>query len=327
MTTPNADNNASNAGPEGGNEDVLENTGTESLLTGQEGEEASTDEEVEAAMLEGFNRANPSRTTDDASAGKKHGKDETGEQADEQQPKEGQPPAKDAAPTQEEDYDIPGLGKASEVKARLGRLDALEKTVASANGHIGHLKQMIQTAGKGKTITGESLVKIREEFGPEYADALAADLNAAGIGGGSTVDEETLGRIVNERVAAEREVTLQAVEKRMVRKAHPDAADYFAGGKHNADFLKFVEGLPKERQELLAETWDSDVINPVLDEFKASRAKVETEKTKQNRRLERAALPTASRGVSVAAPSEDPMEAGWRKVKGDAKGGRAGIRA
>jgi hypothetical protein len=291
---------------------------TESLLTGQEGEDALDSTEVEAAMLQGFNRATGTKPEDDDTAPSTAKADKqdvvTGEQQQE-------PPA------ELDDPEIPGLGlKASEVKASLARLTTLEKTVASANGHIGHLKQMIGQAGKGKAITMESLSKVREEFGDEYASALAADLTAAGIGGGAAVDEETLGAIVNERVAAVRESMEQSMETRLVRARHKDAPDYFAGGKHNAEFAAFIGTLPKERQEELANTWDSSVINDALDSFKAHKAKVVNEQTKQQRRLERSVTPTASRGTPVAQPAGDPIEAGWNNVRGRGRGNAMGAR-
>ena len=301
-------------------------TETESLLTGQEGEDSPDSAEVEAAMLQGFARASGAKadtTTndDDTTTGKatatKQGEEAgSGEGGDKTQP--------DA---NLDDPEVPGLGmKASEVKAQLAQLQTLQKTVASANGHIGHLKQLISQAGKGKTITKESLSKVREEFGDEYAEALAADLTAAGIGGGATVDEETLGRIVSERVAVEREAMSQDMERRLVRARHADAADYFAGGKHNAEFGAFIGTLPKERQEELASTWDSGVINTALDEFKAQKAKVANEQTKQQRRLERGVAPTAARGGPATQPVIDPIQAGWNNVRGRGRGNAMGAR-
>lgn len=322
--TPN--NEATEAGGNGEDLELEQRTSTESLLTDQEGGEAMDSAEVEAAMLQGFSRATgraaEKDSTQDDDAGKKpdagaaHADPDNGTQRDQQT-------------VQPEDPEVPGLGmKASEVKARLGKLDTLERTLAQANGHIGHLKQLIQQSGKGKTITKESLSKVREEFGDEYAEALAADLTAAGIGGGAAVDEETLSRIVGERVQTEREAMSQDMEKRLVRARHADAADYFQGGKHNTEFLQFVGTMPAERQQELANTWDSTVINAALDEFKAHKAKVANDQTKQQRRTERAATPTAARGSPVAPPSVDPIEAGWNNVRGRGRGNaRVGARA
>lgn len=308
-------------------DDVLDNTGTESLLTGQEGEETGTDSEVESAMLAGWTRARTSRSNPDvtdveAKTGKEHGQ---GDDIDDGAASQG---IQQPASTTEDDPDVPGMGmKASELKAQLARLDALEKSTSSTAGHLGHLKQMVQQAGKGKAITKESLSKVREEFGDDYAEALAADLTAAGIGGGASIDDETLGRIVSERVTAEREALEQTFERKLVRQRHPDAADYFKDGKHNGEFIAFVGTLPKERQDELANTWDSEIINAALDEFKTGKAKVEDEKTKQTRRIERSVAPTAARGATVTPAAQDPLEAGWNNVRGRAKGVRAGARA
>lgn len=321
MTTATAAPAANMNQNEGENDDnLLENSGTESLLTGQEGEEVADSAQVEDAMMAGFNRVSgkkPETNNDDtdARANKKLDSDQDDGVNTERQTAE------------PEDLEVPGLGmKASEVKARLGRLDSLEKTVASANGHIGHLKSLIQSGSKGKAITKESLSKVREEFGDDYAEALAADLTAAGIGGGAAVDEETLGRIVGERMATERESMSQDMEKRLVRARHSDAIDYFQGGKHNAEFVQFVGTLPKDRQDELANTWDSGVINNALDEFKAHKTKVANDQTKQQRRIERSVMPTASRGNPVQQPTVDPIEAGWNNVKGRGRGNSVGTR-
>lgn len=296
---------------------------TESLLTDQEGDEAVDSADVEAAMLQGFSRASGTKLA--PKADREDDTDPSKANADQQDLDKPTPQPKDSAEV--DDPEVPGLGmKASEVRAQLGRLTTLEKTVASANGHIGHLKQQIAAAGKGKPITAESLKKMTEEFGAEYAQALAEDLNAAGIGGGAAVDEETLSRIVTERVSAERESLTQDFEKKLVRQRHPDAADYFAGGKHNAEFGAFIGTLPKERQEELANTWDSGVINTALDEFKAHKQKVANEQTKQQRRIERGVTPTASRGSPATQPVADPIEAGWNNVRGRGRGNAMGAR-
>lgn len=326
MTTATEQPTDTTTGQPGG-EELEQRTSTESLLTDQDGDEAVDSTEVEEAMLAGFSRATgrqPETGSDNDDAGPSNIKQGNGE-GDGTEATQGRQP--DAAEGAQDDPEVPGLGmKASEVKARLGKLDTLEKTLATANGHIGHLKQQIQNAGKGKAITAESLKKVTEEFGAEYAQALAEDLTAAGIGGGSTVDEETLGRIVGERVATIREELSQSTERKLVRQRHPDAADYFAEGKSHAQFMSFVGALPKDRQDELASTWDSEIINRALDEFKAHKQKVESEQTKQNRRLERGAAPTASRGAAVTAPTVDPIEAGWNSVRGRGRGNQMGAR-
>lgn len=307
--------------------DLEQGQETESLLTDQDGDEAVDSADVEAAMLQGFARA--TGTKPEAKNPNDDDTDPSKAPADKQGTETTTPGDKTTTQpnANQDDPEVPGLGmKASEVRARFARLDALEKSASSTAGHLGHLKQLVQQAGKGKPITAESLKKVSEEFGAEYAQALAEDLNAAGIGGGATVDEETLGRIVNERVATEREAMSQDMHRTLVRSRHPDAADYFKDGKHNADFVAFIGTLPAERQQELADTWDSGVINQALDEFKDHRKKVANDQTKQQRRLERSVTPTASRGSPVAQPSVDPIEAGWNNVRGRGRGNAMGAR-
>lgn len=304
-------------------------TPTESLLTGQEGDEAVDSEEVEAAMLQGFDLA---RTEAEPEGKKPAGKDEGDDDADPDKTQPGADTTKEkttATLPEADDPDVPGLGmKASEVKAMFGKVGTLEKALASANGHIGNLKQQLTKAGTGKPITAEMLPKIREEYGQEFAESFASDLNAAGIGGGGgAVDEATLEQMLGTRVEAQTTAFMQNFERRQLKKAHKDAADYFNGGPHHADFLKFVGALPKDRQEVLAETWDSDVLGTAIQEFKDHKAKVETEKTKQQQRTERAVAPTRGASSTVQPASVDPITAGWNNVKGRSSGNRPGARA
>jgi hypothetical protein len=347
MTTPNADTTNGNPPGDGQQELALpagnepaETQPTESLLTGQDGDEAVDDAEVEEAMLAGFSRVNgqkdrATKPGDDEDAARGAGEEKpAAAQADTAQPGEGGQPTPGASqpnaqPTEGDDPEVPGLGmKASEVKAQFAQIAAMNKARASANGHIGNLKQQLASAGKAKTITKEMLPKVREEFGDEYAEALAADLTAAGAGVGGGVDDARLEEIVGERLAAQRDELSQQFERRLVAQRHPDSAHYFAGGKHNAEFVAFIKTLPAERQQELNGTWDSVVINAALDEFKDARKKAASQQGQQQRRIERGVMPTASRGGASAPPVVDPIEAGWNNVRGRGRGNaRVGARS
>lgn len=334
--------------------DNADAAGNGHLLTGQEGDAAVDSAEVEAAMMAGWERAGGTKLKEDDSItdvepktkkveGETGGDDvttsSTGTGAttgDDDQL--AQPTGTSGNGQGDEDPVVPGLGMtASQVKAQLARLESVEKTAQSLAGRFGHLKQMVEGAGKGKPITKEQLGKVSSEFGEEFAVALADDLNAAGFGGGATVDAAAIQAVVREQVEAARELDRRGFEKKLVLRAHKDADDYFAvpdvdssgqpkldatgkpvwkQGKHHAEFRQFIGTLPDERQQELATNgWDSDVIGRALDDFKAHKGKVVKEQATQQRRTERAVTPTGSRGA-VQPPVIDPVMQGWNNVRG-----------
>jgi hypothetical protein len=338
----------------GAGEEVVR-TPTEHILTHQEGDEALDEEEVSDAMLAGWNKAGggddaskkEARTTtpnDDGAgetditdlvAGKTgtEGGDAGSTGSDDGKPNPG------AQQQVDDDPDVPGLGmKASQVKAALGRLDALEKSTASTAGHLGHLKQLVTQAGKGKEVTAASLANIAKEFGEEFAEAMAKDLSGAGFGAGATLDPAAVQAMVDEKVAQATELTRRDLEKRAVQRVHKDADDHFAKpvvndkgevtgwtpGSKNVAFMAFIGTLPADRQRELGENgWDSDVVIRALDEFKAHEKKAATSQAKQAARVNRAVAPTSSGGARVLEPTVDSLEEGWANVRGKSRAARA----
>lgn len=342
--------------PENEGEDGRVNT--ESILSVAEDEEAAVDSpDAEAALLAGWKRTNAAgdrianaKKDDVTDVEPKNGDTVVTEPGEDEEAAAERARAEQAR-LDAEDPEIAGLGmRASAVKAALAEVDTLRKSVASTSGHLGHLKQLVtQQAGKGKGVTREQLKRVADEFGGEFADALATDLSEAGFGGGAGAaapDPAQVDEIVNARV----EERVRSIEKKLVLTAHPDAEDYFAiqktdaagkpilekvkgadgqeieapvwdRGPKNAAFMEFVGKLPPERQKELSENgWDSTVIGRALSEFKAQEKKATTQQATQSRRLERAAAPTRSSGSHGAPPTIDPIEAGWRNVKGRATG-------
>jgi hypothetical protein len=203
------------------------------------------------------------------------------------------------------------------------RFATLEKSAASANGLAGYVKQQLAKVAQGKTITKESLKRVSEEFGEEFAEAFAADLNAAGLGGGSAISDEKVNELVQSQLGEATEALERKFEFKLVTKTHKDAPDYFAGGKHNDAFKAWVSTLPEERQQEIATSWDSETVTSYLDEFKAQRDKAATQAARQKSRVERAVVPTSGAAAATTQPLEDPLEAGWKRVKGpQARGAR-----
>lgn len=333
--------------------------------SGAEDGDAEDDAATEAALLTGFRKITP--TDDDEPVVKKITKDGDDEEdltdtllpantvdTDvEEEPVV--PPVKTAAvvPPTEEDPDIPGLGKASVVKAQLARLEAMDKQMSSVHGNIGQLRQLVtSSAQQGKPITAQDLEQVSNEFGAEYAQALATDLNKLGMGGrgGASVDADAIERIVGQRI----ESTRREFETRLVQRDHPDANDHFAlpkvdaqgnpvlvtikdtegkdiqvqdsvpGPKHDA-FMKFVNTLPADRKTELfgAGGWDSRVVGRALTEFKAHEIKAATTQATQQKRIARGAVPATGSGRQAVQPEGDPIMQGWKNVKGKSPGAAA----
>lgn len=196
------------------------------------------------------------------------------------------------------------------------RFAVLEKSTASANGLAGHLKQQLTKMSQGKPITKESLKRVSEEFGEEFAEAFAADLQEAGLGGGQALSDDRVDELVQSRLGEVTESLERKFEFRLVTKAHKDALNYFAGGQQNAAFVGWVQTLSAERQQEISASWDSDTVTGYLDEFKAQRDKAVTQAARQKSRVERAVSPTTGAAAAAAQPLEDPLVAGWNKAKG-----------
>jgi hypothetical protein len=306
-------------GTDTGLDDIEENNRVEagSVLTGQEGEEAADSSEVEAAMEAGWKRANDPDGTE--------GDEPNNGDGDEGTPQQGTT-VKTQAPAKTTQPDDPEVTlRASELAQFRRDIEAANKTASTVAGNVGHLKTLVTKAGEGRPITKESLTHIREEFGDEYAEALAKDLSSAGFGSGAGVDPEVVSRMVSEqveKVSGNLEQRARKLELVAVKRAHPDALDYFAGGKHHTDFAAFVGSLPAERQQVLATSWDAEDNIGALDEFKSYRDKAAKAATQQERRTSRAALPTGGAGAVVGAPATDPLVEGWNRAGGSRSGGR-----
>ncbi len=204
------------------------------------------------------------------------------------------------------------------------RFAVLEKSTASANGLAGHLKQQLTKLSQGKTITKESLKRVSEEFGEEFAEAFAADLQDVGLGGGQALSDDRVDELLQSRLGEVKEDLERKFEFKLVTKTHKDAPDYFAGGQHNAAFVGWVQTLPPERQQEIGSSWDSDTVTSYLDEFKAQRDKAATQAARQKSRVERAVTPTTGAAAAAVQPLEDPLMAGWNKAKGLNRSGARG---
>lgn len=262
--------------------------------------------------------AHRSRALDSEAIREAEERDDDGEDVDADAQAQAAADAKKAVTNDDDDDEAPVTltrKEWREAQERMNRLDAVEKSTQTTAGHLGSLKSMIQQAGSGKPLTIEALPKVKELYGEEFAQSMVDDLNAAGFGKGSALDDVRVSEMVAARVeAAENKMHLNAVKR-----AHKDATDYFAGGKHRAAFEGWLKTQPEERQQRNATSWDSAVIIEDLDDFKASQEKAATRASQQKSRVSRAVVPTTGAAASNAAPAVigDPMEEGWKRVNGN----------
>jgi hypothetical protein len=259
-------------------------------------------------------------------------------------------PMKDANSVPEGDDDIPGVPTAAkpkptaaptaaaapekigdwtvaEVRERFAAMDAVVKGHATVAGTVGNLKQRLD--GEARQLTAADFPGVVEEFGEQYATALANDFNKVrGLGvatQGPSKDE--LEALISTRASEQATLLEQKLEKKAVLRAHKDADDHFttyapdgsvkAGAKAEA-FHAWVGALPQDRQSLIANSWDSDVMIQALADFKthekAQSAPAGGAAASRQKRLERAATP---QGSGAGAPvAEDDLAAGYDSAKG-----------
>jgi hypothetical protein len=219
-----------------------------------------------------------------------------------------------------------------EVAARFAELDSLKKGQSTVAGHIGELRQRIEKSGQSKTLTAADLPGVVEEFGEQYATALAADLNKlGGFGSASGPSQTEIDTLVNARAEQYTQNLERKLEKKAVLRAHKDADDHFSTmnadgqtwthGPKAAAFKGWVGSLPQDRQALIANSWDSDVMIQALADFKEFEKKATAAApvaapvaTARQSRVDRATTP---RGSGGAAPIvEDDLAAGYNSAKG-----------
>lgn len=220
-----------------------------------------------------------------------------------------------------------------EIAARFADLEGLKTGQAKVAGHIGDLRNRLQ-GQQPRKISAADLPKVVAEFGEEYAAAMADDLNAIGFGGNAGPSQAEIDKLIAtkaEEIAGQQIGTLERkLNKREVLRAHRDADDHFVTvdgegkpivGKHYAAFKGFVDSLPAERQSLIANSWDPDVMTQALSDFKQSQkaptaTPAPTPAPAAEARANRVARAVTPRGNGSAAPPVgDPFLDGYKSAK------------
>jgi hypothetical protein len=162
-------------------------------------------------------------------------------------------------------------------------------------------------------ITAEHFSNMREEFGEDFANALARDLANLPLGNGS----QGLGQEQIDALVSQRTEKLQSnFETKIVSMQHPDWQDIASSD----DFNGWKAQLPAEVQDQLDSTWDSAFVSRALTAYKNDRdlhqknlqeqheKKLAVEKA-NHKKLQAAVMPKSSSKLSD--DFDDDFEAGF----------------
>lgn len=318
-------------------------------MNGGDGSDAPTPEELaaEQAMESGYGSAegaDPMNTDKTIKQRKEQQQDDADDVFDDEPATTTQQPAKAgapaAAPAQQEVEIVPGYTatKLSEALKSISQIEGLRQQADSLNGKVGSIQDTIKrvtSAAPGKKIEATTLKRVTQEFGPEYAQALADDLNEAlgGQGGAAGASEDQVTALVQNLMQSQLMPEIQKIHKTAVRRVHPDAEQFFKGGPKHDQLLAYVKTLPEAEATVFVNTWDSEIITGHLDKLKASltaaeqaNQKTQSEQERQRRLRARGTVPTGGTGGSggddLALSEEDQMEAGWKEAGGSSRTGK-----
>lgn len=244
------------------------------------------------------------------------------------------------------------------MQATLARVGSLEQQLQQTSqasqkafGRIGSLQQTIDAikvqASQGKAPSIKQLARIEKEF-PELGQMLREDLADAfggqegaapgadanqGDQGGQQGDGKAGGNVEPVDPMADPAVVkvLQSKEMAIVDVIHPgwrgqkaEDGTYQPGLIDTPAFKQWRSGLPPAAQELLNDTWDSNVLKDAIADFKSwetnrnTQAQAQAQASKQrDKRLENAAPATTGAATGAHAVDDDAAFAeGFSKVRG-----------
>lgn len=224
-----------------------------------------------------------------------------------------------------------------ELRAKVERIPDVLKQLNDVNGRYGRLTQRFeelqarlatpattQRAANETAVDVEELLKeVKESFGEdELYQGLKSAFSRLPLG--KSVDQESVGSLVKEVIAAERKAEFDSALSQVTER-HPD----FFEVKASPEFKAWTETLSVRERAILNRSEDPDYINAVFDEFKSWKsteagkesAKVDEKPAPQQKsksRLEAAVLPTD--GTKPPQKGElnpkDSIRAGYERVAG-----------
>lgn len=194
-----------------------------------------------------------------------------------------------------------------ELRARAALIDEIRATQDKSFGTFGRTIKGLQDqlaqfqAGAQIDISQEDIDALKEDW-PPMAAALqkVRDLRALPAGG---LDPTKIDELVQQRLAPALETINtrvdQAVEMRLLSKAHPDWSTY----TKSQDFAAYTATLPATEQAQLADSWDSDFIGRHIAAAKARAKRVQpTTTTTSTARTSRISAAVTPRGTGATRP-------------------------
>lgn len=227
--------------------------------------------------------------------------------------------------------------------------EELKRSRDTTAGKIGSLKQTLDAvqaqAAKGQAPTIKQMKRLEAEF-PELAKLFTEDLNdafgsaAAGAAEPGTQPPGDNGQPAAPVVPVDPlsdpavQTVLRNKNLAVVDALHPgwrgtqgQDGTYVPGLKDSPEFQEWRAGLPPAAQHMLANTWESSVIDDALKDFKgwqqkrieqvqASAAQAEANK-QRDKRLEHGVPATTGRATGANAVDEDTaFLSGYKEVRG-----------
>lgn len=214
--------------------------------------------------------------------------------------------------------------------------EELRKTRDTTAGKLGSIQQQMQSladkAAAGQKPALKEMKRLREEF-PELATIFEADLSDAfgsteasapgakddqgdGKANATPPAQHQVDPLADERV----QQVLRQKDMAIVDVKHPDWRDL----KATPEFNEWRQGLPPAAKDLLANTWDSQVMVDAFDSFKewknerSTKAAAQADAGKQRDRRLAAGTPVTT-GVAAtgrnAVDEDAEFEAGFNKVR------------
>jgi len=181
-----------------------------------------------------------------------------------------------------------------------GLKSSLDKQFGTAFGKIGGIERVIQQiqtqtpAGEVPQITDDDLEELKSDY-PDLTSGIAKGLNRVLSKMRGTGSAEQAPPVDVDRLRQEISTQLeQKMETKSVARAHADFKEVFASD----DFHEWRAKLPDDARQELADTWDSDLINRRLTEYKESKKPKEPATPQRNTRKELLAAAVAPRGSS-----------------------------
>lgn len=246
-------------------------------------------------------------------------------QRGEQQPKQAEkaePQEKpEKAEAAEQDNDDPFAGLTREqirsAIANAQRVTELEQEIArTRDGLYGKIGEVVRNQ-KGKSITKESLKRVAQAYGEDFAAALAEDLSGAALGPAVNFEEVLAEKLKerdehwNQRFENARTEFAREQEKKALLREHGDFFEQIA----TPDFQLWIGQQDEATRKEFQESWDSSWLAGKMSDFKKWKTAIASKQAKKAE-LEKAVQPRGTQRVSGAMTAEQAFAAGFKSVAG-----------